>query len=69
MPIYNFECTECNNKEEQIMTVSKYTEGNITCSKCGAPLKQIYEKMNFELKGMCWERDGYCGVDEAKGYK
>mgnify|MGYP000893691107 CR=1 FL=1 len=50
MPIYDFECKECNRIVEVIETISKSEEEH-RCNKCGRLMKKLAPtKMTFHLK-------------------
>ena len=39
------------------------------CPECGDPMKRVFSKMNFELKGLGWACDGYStDIDEVEKY-
>jgi len=56
MPIFQYECLECENIEEVWI---RGGEGDIVCSKCGGELKKLISSSTFILKGGGWFSDGY----------
>ena len=48
MPIYEYECKNCGNKEEIIST--QLLE-EIKCEKCGCIMKLLISKTNFKVNG------------------
>jgi len=56
MPIFQYECLECENIEEVWIHGN---EENVVCSKCGGELKKLISASTFILKGGGWFSDGY----------
>ncbi len=57
MPIYEYKCQKCDNEFEYLVVKSTDV---VVCQKCNDPnLTQIPSLSTFELKGQCWEKDGY----------
>lgn len=57
MPIYEYQCSECNHITEQITSNTELRK--ITCSVCDAQATRIISHNWFNLIGNCWGRDGY----------
>jgi len=59
MPIYEYICCECQEKEEVIQKVSD--DAPEKCSKCGAhgTLTKAVSSSSFHLKGGGWYKDAY----------
>ena len=57
MPIYEYQCLDCGNKEEVLI----YNKEKITikCNKCNKTMKKIPSLSSFRLNGTCWSNDGY----------
>ncbi|MCF8067904.1 MAG: zinc ribbon domain-containing protein [Desulfobacterales bacterium] len=52
MPIYEYECTKCGNKEEAIQS---FSDKPLTkCSKCSGKLHKLISQSTFHLKGSGW---------------
>jgi len=57
MPIYEYSCQKCGNIFEYL--VIKSTDV-VICQNCDNPdLTLIPSLSTFDLKGQCWEKDGY----------
>jgi len=56
VPLFDFGCTACGNKEEQI--VKKWSLP-VFCSNCGEQMQRKIGRTNFKLKGGGWFKDGY----------
>ena len=58
MPIYEYECESCGEREEHIQAMSDPPMR--ACSHCGKDaLRRVISATNFQLKGGGWYRDGY----------
>lgn len=57
MPIFEYNCINCNNLEEHLIRngESEPTE----CEKCKGELKKLISLPNFSLFGGGWSHDGY----------
>lgn len=60
MPIYEYDCSNCN---ETLEAIQKVKEKPLTeCPRCGEPaLIRRTSLTSFQLKGGGWYRDGYSG--------
>jgi len=58
MPVFEYECGECQHITEEIHTISENVR-ETTCEKCGAPASRIVSLSSFHLVGSGWCRDGY----------
>jgi predicted nucleic acid-binding Zn ribbon protein len=37
------------------------------CTQCGKPMRRVYSKMNFKLRGLGWRSDGFStDIDQAE---
>ena len=64
MPLYDFECSKCGHKFEQIV---KPECAGMFCPLCKIGIaKKILTTCNFKLKGGGWARDGYTQPDPEK---
>ncbi len=50
MPIYEFICESCGNKEEKLLMISKRNEPQ-SCSKCHQKLTKLIGNASFIFKG------------------
>lgn len=58
MPIYEYECTSCNNTIEVLHSMSETYGGS--CTKCNRiNWQRLVSKSDFHLKGGGWYKDGY----------
>lgn len=57
MPIYEYECSECQNRFEEMQKVSDppLTE----CPKCKGSLYKVVSRTSFQLKGGGWYATDY----------
>ena len=52
MPLYEYICFACGNKEEIILSIRDAEEKLFSCSKCGAKLTKLMGSITrFEFKG------------------
>lgn len=64
MPIYEYECTKCN---EQFEVMQKITDDPLAkCSSCGGALKKLITNTSFVLKGSGWYVTDYPSADRKK---
>lgn len=69
MPIYEYECLQC---QKVIEVVQKFSdEPMTTCPHCSGELKKLISSSTFLLKGGGWYADGYsssgsCGTAAGK---
>ena len=57
MPIYEYECTQCGARTEEMQKVSDPPLE--TCSKCKGPVKKVMSRTSFQLKGTGWYASDY----------
>lgn len=55
MPIFDVKCSNCGAEKEVILRLSE----EVTGCECGGEFRKQVGKMNFELKGKGWFKDGY----------
>lgn len=68
MPIYEYDCFNCNRTLEAIQKIDEQPLKN--CPRCGEKgLKKKASLNSFQLKGSGWYRDGYGAksVNKATG--
>jgi putative FmdB family regulatory protein len=62
MPLYEYECTQCQKHTEKIQ---KFSDAEITvCPHCGGKLERVITAPSVQFKGGGWFSDGYAS---AKG--
>jgi putative FmdB family regulatory protein len=62
MPIYEYECTKCGNREE---VIQRFSDKPITkCSRCSGKVQKLISQSAFHLKGSGWYVTDY--ADKAK---
>ncbi len=57
MPIYEFKCTDCGNKDEVLLSFSDPEPAH--CSLCQGPTQKIISQTSFSLKGSGWYASDY----------
>ena len=64
MPIYEYQCTSCNDKFE---IIQKFFDDPLTiCKKCNGRLIKLVSNTSFCLKGKGWYKDAYSGESNNK---
>lgn len=58
MPLYDCQCSDCDNEEEQLL---KREDEPTNCEVCGGKMvrKKIQGSTSFTLLGTGWAFDGY----------
>ena len=64
MPIYEYECTECAERSE--LLVSHGDSSEKTCSVCGGSLRKLISAPSFQFKGSGWYVTDY-GKNKSGG--
>lgn len=41
MPVYDFRCTACGHRFEQLTTISRRNQ--VVCPRCGSAVERVYE--------------------------
>ena len=60
VPLYDFECEECDYVEEILTSSAGNTEIVLTCPECEKEtMKRKVGLSSFQLKGGGWYKDGY----------
>lgn len=57
MPVYEYECKECDRVFEVQQKMTDKPLSN--CPECQAPVKKLMSMSSFQLKGGGWYADGY----------
>ena len=65
MPIYEYECEECQKIIEEWQSLSDAPK--TTCPCCSGPLKKLISMSSFQLKGGGWYADGYASSSKNGG--
>ena len=65
MPIYEYECAACGEREEHTQRIADAPL--TTCARCGKEaLHRVISPSAFHLKGGGWYKDGY-GSSQGQG--
>jgi putative FmdB family regulatory protein len=69
MPIYEYQCKECNDREEVIQKIS---DAPLTqCAKCGGEMKKLHSSPAIQFKGSGFYKTDYPSAssksDSSKG--
>jgi putative FmdB family regulatory protein len=64
MPVYEYECKQCNKIFEVQQKISDEPMHN--CPECQAPVKKLLSLSSFQLKGGGWYADGYSSAGGGK---
>lgn len=65
MPIYEYQCTDCEHQLEAIQKVND--KPLLTCPACGKPgLKKLVSAAAFHLKGTGWYKTDFKEKPKAK---
>lgn len=54
MPIYEYECEECNSITPIKQSITDELKAEIPCGLCGKSAKKIISKCDFVLRGSGW---------------
>jgi len=64
MPVYEYECTKCDDRFE---VMQKITDDPLTtCSHCGGELRKLITNTSFVLKGTGWYVTDYPSPERKK---
>ena len=63
MPVYEYECKDCDKifEVQQKMADKPLTN----CPECNKPVKKLVSMSSFQLKGGGWYADGYANKSAA----
>ena len=56
MPIYEYKCKECKTEKEELQQLN---DPPPKCEKCKKEMVKQISRMDFQLKGGGWYKDGY----------
>ncbi len=65
MPVYEYECPQCEKVFEVQQKISD--DPLSTCPECQGPVKKLISRSAFHLKGGGWYADGYSGSSAKNG--
>ena len=66
MPIYEYRCTECEHRLEQLQRMAD--DPLLDCPACKKPnLKKLVSAAAFKLKGSGWYETDFKNKDKSKG--
>lgn len=51
MPIYTFQCFECETEEKVQQSIYEPIRSDIMCPKCGYHMNRVYEAPGVQFKG------------------
>ena len=61
MPLYEYQCEQCNNRFEMIR---KFSDPPVeTCPKCGGPVRKLLSSPAIQFKGSGWYITDYARKD------
>lgn len=64
MPLYEYQCTQC---EKHVEVIQKFTDEPLsTCTSCGGTLKKIIAPTAFVLKGSGWYVTDYPSAERKQ---
>ncbi|HHL40615.1 MAG TPA: zinc ribbon domain-containing protein [Deltaproteobacteria bacterium] len=67
MPLYEYQCNDCN---EIIEVMQKFSDDPLReCTKCGGTVEKLISQSSFVLKGTGWYATDYAnkkGADRSK---
>ncbi len=61
MPVYEYECTDCQSVIEVQQKISDPPLSS--CPECHGPVKKVISMTSFQLKGGGWYADGYASAN------
>lgn len=65
MPIYEYECTACNERREYLQ---RFNDDPLTeCPSCGGTMKRLISNSSFILKGTGWYITDYARKNSRSG--
>lgn len=65
MPIYEYQCTACNERREYLQ---KFNDDPVTeCPICGGTMKRLISNSSFILKGTGWYITDYARKNSGNG--
>ncbi len=65
MPIYEYQCSKCNEVFEIFHKIDE--DGKVTCPKCLRPAKRLISATNFVLKGSGFYVNDYPSKSRKEG--
>lgn len=65
MPVYEYECPKCGEKDEMVGTYDYVSKQKWICRVCNTVMKMVIGKVATVLKGDGWAKDGYSKVNKG----
>ncbi|MBI9110740.1 zinc ribbon domain-containing protein [Maridesulfovibrio ferrireducens] len=65
MPIYEYQCHDCQQIFEEWQT--NFEDKELECPVCGGLATKVLSNSTFVLKGGGWYSSGYCKTDSVAG--
>jgi putative FmdB family regulatory protein len=63
MPLYEYQCEQCNHRFE---VIRKFSDPPVeTCPKCGGPVRKLMSSPAIQFKGSGWYITDYAKKDSA----
>ena len=64
MPIYEYQCNDCNEREELIQS---FSDAPLTeCPKCGGAMKKLFSSPAIQFKGSGFYKTDYASSGDSK---
>lgn len=67
MPLYEYQCPQCDERLEIIQKISDPPEAR--CPKCGADMKKLHSAPAIQFKGSGWYKTDYASKSSAPAEK
>lgn len=65
MPLYEYQCDECDHRFE---VIQRFSDAPIeTCPKCGGPVKKLLSSPAIQFKGSGWYITDYARAGKSEG--
>ena len=64
MPIYEYQCIQCNERHEIIQRISEAPLAH--CPKCGGDMKKLFSSPAIQFKGSGFYKTDYASTSTAK---
>lgn len=63
MPIYEYQCTQCNERTEVIQNLSDPPQSQ--CAKCGGEMKKLFSSPAIQFKGSGFYKTDYASPSSS----
>jgi putative FmdB family regulatory protein len=67
MPIYEYLCSQCNERQEIIQSLSETPISH--CPKCGGEMKKLFSSPAIQFKGSGFYKNDYASSSSSSGAK